>query len=273
MTRRDVLKMTASAAVATLSPALGTTPVVAQQSPTNNESWRFICVNDLHYDEAACGPWFDQIVAAMKASAPDARFCLLAGDLADDGKDDQLAGIHKAFQGLGIPVYASPGNHDHLTDTDRTAYEKYFPGQINQVFEHGGWQIMGLDTSDGTRYKDTKIHQATLDWLDTTLPTLDKAKPTLIWTHFPLGEGVNYRPQNADALLGRLAPLNIQAIFSGHWHGLTEKTWHNATCTTDKCCSRVRSNHDGTKDKGWFICTVRAGKLTREFVEIPAALR
>lgn len=246
-----------------------TSTLASGAAAQDNDTWRFICVNDLHYSEPACRPWFDQIVAAMMASAPDAKFCLLAGDLTDAGKPDQMANIHAALLALDIPIYATPGNHDYVSETDRSAYDKHFPGHTNLSFEQSDWQIIGLDTCEGTHYANTKIHQGTLDWIDRTVPTLDRAKPTIVYTHFPLGLGVINRPTNADALLDKLAVLNVRAIFGGHWHAFTEKTWKNATCTTDKCCSRVRDNHDGTHEKGWFVCTVRGTTITRQFVQIP----
>ena len=181
--------------------------------------------------------------------------------------DDRRAG---GLERLGIPVHAVPGNHDHLTDTDRVAYEASFPNQANYRFEQCGWQFVGLDTSEGTHFKDTHISQVTLDWLDAELPRLDRAKPTVVFTHFPLGTDVTYRPKNADDLLRRFHACNVQAIFSGHWHGYTERRAGDAVLTTDRCCSRVRGNHDGTPEKGWFVCEAAAGKITRRFVKIPA---
>ena len=236
----------------------------------NEGSWRFIAVNDLHVVEAACRPWFDAVVAAMKRETPDAAFCLANGDLADSGLATQLTDACEAFAALSVPVYATPGNHDYAAGDNRSAYEKIYPGHINQSFEHRGWQFVGLDSSQGTRFENVEIQPATFEWLDTHLPQLDQKKPTVIFTHFPMGAGVKYRPLNADALLERFLDFNLQAVLSGHWHGASEKSWHNATLTTDRCCSRVRNNHDGSKQKGWFVCEVKAGRLSRRFVEIPA---
>ncbi len=271
MQRRELLKSGLQMGAGALLAA-GTWPgrLRAAENGQGDGTWSFIQVNDLHFDEDACGPWFEKIVAAIKASAPQAEFCLIAGDLADDGKAEQYAGVRDTFKALGLPLYTTPGNHDHVTDDDRTAYDQFYPGQTNQVFTHRGWQIIGLDSSDGTRYDKTQIHPATFDWLTTHLPQLDRGKPTLIFTHFPLGEGVHYRPLNADALLERFLDFNVQAVFGGHWHGYTEKTWQHAVLTTDRCCSRVRDNHDGTKEKGWFVCTAADGRVTRRFVPIPA---
>ena len=47
--------------------------------------------------------------------------------------------------------------------------------------------------------RDTKIQAETLQWIDDTLPKLDKQRPTVIFTHFPLGMLTPSRPRNAVA--------------------------------------------------------------------------
>ena len=75
------------------------------------------------------------------------------------------------------------------------------------------------------------------------------------------------RPLNADDLLERCYGLNLQAVFCGHFHGFTERPFQNSIITTDRCCSRVRSNHDGSPEKGWFVCQAVNGEIKRRFVE------
>ena len=245
-------------------------PAVFWAQKPADEKFTFIAVNDLHFREAACRPWFEKVVAQMKQSAPKAEFCLLGGDLADQGTPAQLTGIRDAFAQLEIPVHVVVGNHDYIAGSNRLAYERIFPEQINYYFEHRGWQVIGLDTSEGTKSQNTVISDVTLRWLDENLPRLDRTKPTILFTHFPLGNFVWRRPINADAVLQRLAGLNVQAIFSGHFHGFTERRFGQAVLTTDRCCSRIRRNHDGTKEKGWFLCQAAQGGVSRRFVEFPA---
>ncbi len=245
----------------------------AAENGKGSGEWTFLSVNDLHYSSAECGPWFEKVVAAMKTSAPSAEFCLLVGDQADEGKPEQLTAIRDVFKNLGMPIYATVGNHDHSPDDDRTAYDAAFPGQLNQWFEHRRWQIIGIDSSDGARYHDTAIQESTFAWLRDTLPKLDPAAPTILFTHFPLGAEVKYRPSNAEGLLELFLKFNLQAVLNGHWHGYTENQWRDSLITTDRCCSRVRNNHDGTKEKGWFVCTAKDGHVTRRFVQIPEELR
>jgi len=257
-------------------------------------SFRFLVVNDLHYMTPDCGVWLTKVMRQMRAHE-GVEFCLVAGDLCENGTAEQLAGARDALKVLGLPTYAVIGNHDYASEqrdpkqptpprarsprdarpeprgslrmADRRSYEEYLPGQINYWFEHRGWQFVGLDTSHGLRYENTRIQDPTFWWLARNLPRLDPRKPTVVFTHFPLGSKVTYRPANADALLDRFKPFNLQAVFCGHWHGFTERRLGDATLTTNRCCALKRGNHDGTKEKGYFVCTARDGKVTREFVQ------
>lgn len=249
-----------------LALGLGPTRLLGQE-PSPPGDFDFIAVNDLHFSDQHCRPWFDKVVADMKQSAPTAEFCLLGGDLADNGTAVQLTGIRDSFARLGIPVYSVIGNHDHLAGNNRDPYLQIFPDRINYHFAHRGWQLVGLDTSEGQKSQNTVISDTTLRWLDENLPQLNRAQPTIIFTHFPLGDFVFARPLNADDLLRRFDGFNVPAIFSGHFHGFTERHAAKTTFTTDRCCSRIRENHDGTKEKGWFACKATNGQVTRTFVE------
>jgi predicted MPP superfamily phosphohydrolase len=270
LTRREWLRLSARAG-ALLSLGVWPGRLRGANAPATDD-FTFIAVNDLHALEPACRPWFDEVVRQMKRSAPDAAFCLLGGDLSDTGTPEQLTLIKNSFTALGIPCHAVVGNHDYLSPTDRSAYERIFPAQINYGFNRHGWQVVGLDSSEGQKWQATRISPTTLLWVDQHLPKLDPARPTILFTHFPLGAGVVARPRNADDLLQRFYGVNLQAVFCGHFHGFTERPFRHALATTDRCCSRVRSNHDGTPEKGWFACEAVNGEIRRRFVEFhPAA--
>ena len=263
LSRREWLRLSAGALL-----SLGVWPgrLRGADAPATHD-FTFIAVNDLHALEDACRPWFDEVVRQMKASAPAAEFCLLGGDLAENGTPAQLTLIKDSFSALGIPCHAVVGNHDYQSFSNRWAYEQIFPEQINYSFTHRGWQIIGLDSSEGTKARETRISATTLAWLDQNLSKLDARRPTILFTHFPLGDWVWARPINADDLLERCYRLNLQAVFCGHFHGLTERAFRHSIITTDKCCSRVRRNHDGTPEKGWFVCQAVNGEIKRRFIE------
>jgi len=209
LTRRQWLRLSAGALL-----SLGVWPGRLHGADASaHDDFTFIAVNDLHALEDACRPWFEEVVRQMKASAPTAEFCLLGGDLAENGTPAQLTLIKDAFSALGIPFHSVVGNHDYLSATNRSAYERIFPEQINYSFIHCGWQIIGLDSSEGNKANETRISDTTLGWLDQNIPKLEPRRPTILFTHFPLGESVWARPLNADDLLQRCYGLNLQAVF------------------------------------------------------------
>ena len=73
----------------------------------------------------------------MKASAPTAEFCLLGGDLAENGTPAQLTLIKDAFAALGIPFHGVVGNHDYLSATNRSAMSGY--SRTNQLLVYSSW--------------------------------------------------------------------------------------------------------------------------------------
>jgi predicted MPP superfamily phosphohydrolase len=233
---------------------------------SDSSSFRFLVINDTHYMSPECGVWLEAVVRQMKTHGK-VEFCLFAGDLTDLGRREHFAAVHDIFRGLGVPFFVVIGNHDYSAQDDRSAYRAFFPNQINYRFQHRGWQFVGLDTTEGLRYEGTTIQAATFQWLDEQLPKMDKQRPMVILTHFPLGPDVTYRPRNADDLLDRFRAYNLQAVFSGHFHGFTERKVGHAALTTNRCCALKRANHDKTREKGYFLCTASEGRIVRTFVE------
>jgi 3',5'-cyclic AMP phosphodiesterase CpdA len=262
LTRRQLLHLSAGSLL-----AAGLWPgALAAADAGAPDEFQFLVVNDVHYLSQRCGPWLEGVVKQMKERPEKIDFCLLAGDLSEHGRAEQLAPVRSLFRALGRPVHVVVGNHDYRAANDRKPYEDLFPGSINYHFEHRGWQYLGLDTSEGNRAKVT-VQPPTLRWLDDTLPKLDKKRPTVVFTHFPLGPTVIYRVRNADDVLDRFKAYNLQAVYCGHFHGFTERKVGQTTLTTNRCCSFSRSNHDGTKEKGFFLCRAKDGKIERTFVE------
>jgi len=262
LNRRDALKRIGAGTLL----ALGMWPGRLEAGLfSGNKDFKFIEVNDLHYLDDECGAWLEGVLRGMKTHG--AELCLVVGDLVDDGKREHFASVRDLFNGLGIPFYPVIGNHDYVTQTDRLAYEDLFPSRLNYHFEHRGWQFVGLDSSEGQHVNNTTVSAQTLAWLDDNLKQLNRKKPTIVFTHFPMGPDVKYRPKNADDLLDRFREFNLQAVYNGHYHAFTERKRGEVTLTTDKCCALKRNNHDGTKEKGYFICSIRDGVITRDFVE------
>ena len=264
LTRRDALKRISAGTLLTLGLWPGA--LEAGIFSRRHKEFKFIVVNDLHYMDDDCGAWLDGVVTGMKTRS--AEFCLIVGDIADDGKREHFVAVRDLFRQLNVPFYTVIGNHDHMTQTDRSAYLEIFPDRLNYRFEHGDWQFVGLDSSEGQHAQNTSVGPDTFRWLDDNLSKLDRKKPTVLFTHFPMGADVRYRPKNADDVLDRFRDFNLQAVYNGHFHGFTERHREQTILTTNRCCALKRNNHDGTKEKGYFVCSAKDGAITREFIEV-----
>jgi len=262
VSRRQLLRHAASSLL-----AAGLWPGALRAADKGSvEDFHFAVINDLHYLDKRCTPWHEGVVKQVKGHKEKVQFCLLVGDLAEDGKAEQLDPVRTIYKALDLPLHAVMGNHDWQGDKDRKAFDDLFPKAGNYFFEHGGWQFVGLDSTDGTKVR-VAVRDETLKWLDGALPKLDKKKPLILFTHMPLGPLVIYRATNADDLLGRFKDYNLQAVFNGHFHSTTERHVGAVTLTTNRCCSFSHKNHDGSKEKGYFLCQAKDGKITRRFVE------
>jgi 3',5'-cyclic AMP phosphodiesterase CpdA len=234
-------------------------------------AFHFLMINDLHYLTAKCGVWFEGVVKQIKAHKERPAFCALVGDLSENGKREEIGPVRDIFKSLGCPIHVVPGNHDFHEQDGRKHYDAAYPDSLNYLVEYDKWQFLFLDSTDGSKSK-AAVGAHTLQWLDEMLPRLDKKRPLVVSTHFPLGFLVPLRSTNADDVLGRFKEYNLQAVFNGHFHGSSERLFRGATITTNRCCSFSRENHDGTKEKGYFVCQAKDGKVTHSFVEVKAAM-
>ncbi|MBI2949550.1 MAG: metallophosphoesterase [Verrucomicrobia bacterium] len=264
MTRRQWLRASAGALL-----TLGAWPGRLRAAENGRGgTFRFVAVNDAHFQSPRCPAWFERVSASIRAHDPRPEFCLMIGDLAQHGVRTELGAMREVLRSLRMPAYSVIGNHDYVSNTDRSSWDELFPRSLNYHFEHRGWRFIGLDSSEGIKWENTRVQAATFRWLDAELPKLDRATPTVVFTHFPLGVLVPSRPLNADDVLDRFKEFNLVAVFSGHFHGYTERKSGRATLTTNRCCSISRANHDGSPEKGYFLCTARDGQIHREFIEV-----
>ena len=232
----------------------------------DSQDFTFAVVNDVHYVDEKCGAWFAKVLEGMKEHRPD--FCLLVGDLVEDGTAKQIGAMKELLAASKFPVHVVVGNHDHTPANDRRAYAEAFGEATNYQFEHKGWQFIGLDTTQGHTGANTVIARETLDYLGGALKTLDGKRPTVLFTHFPLGWLLPSRPKNAQALLQHFVGHNLQAVFNGHFHSATTRVWGPCELTTNTCCSLRRKNHDLDPRKGYFVCRTKDGVVKRQYVRV-----
>jgi len=239
-----------------------------KSSTTKVQPIRFVSVNDLHHEEEACDPFMEKLFRQIGATE-NASLCFALGDLANTGKLASLQTIKRLSPHVGMPFYPCPGNHDLDESPVEGFYESVFPGQRNFVVRENSWQFVVIDTTEGDKWNDVTIGDATLAWLDETLPTLDPHAPLVLLTHFPLAAEVPMCPLNAEAVLARFIGHNLRGIFGGHYHGVTRNPRGAIGIHTCACASRVRDNHRmAPPEKGYFVVDGDAGgNLDIRFVQ------
>lgn len=226
---------------------------------------RFVVANDFHHDSNECDAWMEALFRQM-GRTENAAFCLALGDLANTGKKESLMAMKRLSSHAGIPVHVCPGNHDlDLSPVDGW-FAEVFPGQRNQVIRHEGWQVVMIDSTEGAKWKNVTIADATLKWLDEAVAGLDPAAPTVLATHFPLASFAPMCPVNEEEVLRKFERVNLRGVFGGHFHGRTSFPRGEIRLVTNACCARVRGNHDNTPDKGWLVVDGdEKGSLTSRF--------
>jgi Icc protein len=171
--------------------------------------WRFAVMSDVQ--EAI--DRVQDIYQKMDA-VPNLRFLLGAGDLTQQGGNDELARFQNELRGLDVPYYTTLGNHE-LGSAD-TPYQDWF-GRASFHFEYRGVAFSMLDSGGAS------IDPMVYDWLD---GWLDGAKDRVhvVATHIPPVDPIGVRNgsfasrNEAAKLLTRLAKGKVDLTLYGHIH-------------------------------------------------------
>jgi len=85
------------------------------------------------------------VLDAVRSRCPEMELCLLTGDLAQDAQPETYQRLAGYIEGLGVPVYAIPGNHDDLpTMLANLSTERIVVGESVRI---GSWYIAMIDST------------------------------------------------------------------------------------------------------------------------------
>lgn len=170
--------------------------------------WRFAVFADVQeaIDDV------QEIFARIDREEP--RFALIAGDLTEQGTVEELERFQREMKQLGVPAYATLGNHDIGTSDD--LFSTYF-GRGSSSFVFRGVRFTFLDSASAT------IAPLTDSMLDTWLNRPDDLLHVAtmhVAPHDPTGtrNGAFASRAEASRLLGRLARGGVDTTFYGHVH-------------------------------------------------------
>ena len=151
---------------------------------------------------------------------------LATGDLSEDGSPDSYQDLKGAFQPLGVPVLALPGNHDDpnlLADT--------FPGSpvdTIKVSTQGPWQIIRLNSCLPGK-PEGRLSEAVLNELEVFLADHHESPCLISLHHQPISINSpwidKYRLMDAENFLRLIdgnVNVNVKAVVWGHVHQVYE---------------------------------------------------
>lgn len=143
----------------------------------------------------------DEIALINKSGA---TFCLVTGDLTDNGKPEEFKDFVEVLDGFTIPTFVCPGNHDR----DGLNYEKAF-GTLDYAFTYGRDGYLSFDTKDYVTAADTGPQAGALE-------TLRRSIKAARWS---IGFSHRYEPlQGMRSQLSLFVDNPLDYLLFGHWH-------------------------------------------------------
>jgi len=198
---------------------------------------------------------------------------LIAGDLTEDGKPEELADFKKQISGFRAPVLEVPGNHDignkrirgKEKESNLTAFRvARFEMRCGPSFfarEMAGMRIIGLNSPIfGSGFGREKSMWRFLEQ-QLARPT---AQPTFVFMHYPpftkkpdeASDYWNIEPEPRQRLLELLKKGGVKTILSGHLHRPLTNRYDGMLFVTTGPVSFGLPR--GKQPQGWTLITVPA---------------
>ncbi|OEY66128.1 phosphodiesterase [Marinobacter sp. X15-166B] len=175
----------------------------------------------------------ERAVAHLNGMRPQPDVVLITGDIGDFGLEAEYRQARLALDGLQMPFYLVPGNHD-----ERGELRKAFPDH-DYLFRHNSHlsytiddfpvRLVGLDTSvPGKPYG--LIEAERREWLDAALREKPQQRSLLFMHHPPVAVGLNHMDVQRLNGAGELARVlnqhrQVELILCGHLHRPVEFIW------------------------------------------------
>ncbi|MBL6929361.1 MAG: phosphodiesterase [Rhodospirillales bacterium] len=184
----------------------------------------------LAYGRVDTAALLDSAIQHINAFTPSIDAVIVSGDLTDRGRVEEFAAIRPILDGLAMPWYVVPGNHDQrenfikaFADHDYLADCADF---VQYAVEGYPLRLVGLDTSVAGQPHGF-LSRDRLTWLDRCLQD-EPRKPTLLFMHHPpFITGIGHmdvqnllNAQDLFEILDRHA--QVRHVACGHVHRASE---------------------------------------------------
>lgn len=222
-----------------------------RKSSKAQENFTFVQISDTHLQSATpstdsflrkyvagsdtWGFFFDKAVPAMIKAEPEAAFIVDTGDIGINETtktpDDDAVLYRRRLDGLPVPCFFVPGNHDGAE------VAKINPPYYS--FNYGRFHFACL-----LRYpKEASEMDRQLKWLEGDLSALKPGTPTVFFSHFRFNSGIYH--ERLPELQRLFALCDAKAFLYGHCHGLME-----SKCGGSMPCASTPSFNFGG---GWCV--------------------
>lgn len=158
-------------------------------------------------------PQVGDIFARMNQEA-DARFVMMAGDISERGRAEELERFQREQLALRIPIFVTLGNHE--LGTASLPYYEYF-GRGSQSFTFHDARFTFLDSASAT------LDPTLYDWLDDWLDA-GRGHAHFLFMHVPpvdpsgIRNGCFSSRAETGKFLAHLSRGELTAAFYGHVH-------------------------------------------------------
>lgn len=221
---------------------------------SNDQSFEFVFMTDIHVQpelQAAQG----LAKAIEKANSLNPDFVITGGDLIMDalkqtkGRADSLYNLYLDLQkNFKMPVYNTPGNHEHyafymkdeIERTDPDYGDKMFRRHIGKTyysFNHKGWHFIILNSIMETEDRSYRggVSAEQIEWLEHDLNGVNDETPIVISVHIPLVSAMTQIKNgalaannkgivinNSKEVLDLFKDKNLKLVLQGHLHYLED---------------------------------------------------
>jgi len=230
--------------------------LVAADRAVEEPLYRFALFADTHLGPGR-SPWLNlkldrdsgpQLLETLRSlEGEGVAFALIAGDMTDAGRREDVELLAATLAQAAIPVYGCIGNHDAFRETGRSDVLELLPqafpgGATNYVLDRPPLRFIVLDPPllwqgrddttppryDPDKVSGTGLRPERIQWLRQALAA-DPATPTVVMWHYAFYNrrdvsSAGYRLAacacaGAEEVLGLLrAAPNVVATLSGHGH-------------------------------------------------------
>ena len=178
------------------------------------QAQRFAVLSDVHVTPGNAN---DKALrdAVRDINGGDYDFVVVNGDLTNEGSDKEIANIKEILDGITLPLYVLPGNHENNWSQSATKTFVDTFGGDRFVATVDSLVIVGINCGPYMKMGDGHIKQEDLHWLCSTLA--EKAKPgykVLSFNHYPIQDDLDNWRDYASVLLD----YPVIGHINGHYH-------------------------------------------------------